>query len=310
MPIPDFQTLMLPLLREIGRRDSTPLAGLRESLASEFHLTKEEIQELLPSGRQARFANRVGWAASYLKQAGLIDYPSRAILRITERGKKVLSESPSRIDIGYLERFEEFLAFRATVNVAEGQAESPSAVASEQVSAGLTPDELMRTGYKRLRQSLAAQVLERIKSGSDHAFEELVVDLLVRMGYGGSREDAGAVVGGTGDGGIDGIIKEDRLGLDAIYVQAKKWTENTVGRPEVQKFAGALQGQRARKGVFITTSRFSADALSYAGSLQSPIVLIDGAQLAELMLDYGVGVSESSVFKVWRIDEDYFDSVG
>jgi restriction system protein len=244
-----------------------------------------------------------------MKQAGLIEYPSRAVLRITERGKKALAGGPARIDINFLEQFEEFVAFR-TATTEDTQPGRPSAVvARSDASADLTPDELMRTGYQRLRQSLAAQLLERVKSGSDRAFEELVIDLLVRMGYGGSREDAGAVVGGSGDGGIDGIIKEDRLGLEAIYVQAKKWTDNTVGRPDVQKFAGALQGQRARKGVFITTSKFSADARAYAGSLQSPIVLIDGSQLAELMLDHGVGVSESSVFKVWRLDEDYFDPV-
>jgi restriction system protein len=308
MAVPDFQTLMLPLLRTVSRRESISLADLRSALVAEFNLTPEDVAELVPSGRQTRFANRVGWASSYMKQAGLIEYPSRAVLRITERGKAALVANPPRIDINFLKQFEEFVAFRtATAGEAEPGAQS-AAVSESAASTDLTPDELMRTGYHLLRQSLASQLLERVKTGSDRAFEELVVDLRVRMGYGGSREDAGAVVGGSGDGGIDGIIKEDRLGLEAIYVQAKKWTGNTVGRPDVQKFAGALQGQRARKGVFITTSKFSADARVYAGSLQSSIVLIDGSQLAELMLDYGVGVSESSIFKVWRIDEDYFDA--
>jgi restriction system protein len=310
MSVPDFQTLMLPLLREVSRRPITPLQDVRAALASEFELTVEDITELLPSGRQARFANRVGWAATYLKQAGLLDYPSRAILRITERGRQVLAEAPAQINIAFLGRFEEFVAFRSTTSGADGGAAMRPDAQGDQASVDLTPDELLRAGYQRLRQSLAAQVLERVRTVSDRAFEELVVDLLVRMGYGGSREDAGAVVGGSGDGGIDGIIKEDRLGLEAIYVQAKKWTDSSVGRPDVQKFAGALQGKRARKGVFITTSRFSADARDFAGALQSPIVLIDGTQLAELMLDYGVGVSEASIFKVWRLDEDYFESLG
>jgi restriction system protein len=244
-----------------------------------------------------------------MKQAGLIEYPSRAVLRITERGRTALAGNPARIDINFLEQYDEFVSFRSATPAQHRPGGPSEAISKSEASSELTPDELMRTGYQRLRQSLAAQLLERVKTGSDRAFEELVVDLLVRMGYGGSREDAGAVVGGSGDGGIDGIIKEDRLGLEAIYVQAKKWADNTVGRPDVQKFAGALQGQRARKGVFITTSKFSADARAYAASLQSPIVLIDGSQLAELMLDHGVGVSESSVFKVWRLDEDYFEPV-
>lgn len=309
MAVPDFQTLMLPLLRHVGQHTTTSLNDLRTALAAEFSLTPEDIGELLPSGRQTRFANRVGWAASYMKQAGLLEYPSRATLRITDRGREVLASAPDRIDIGFLDQYEEFVAFRSPTSENAPGSSASKATAPETPSTELTPDELMRTGYQQLRQSLAAQLLERVKAGSDRAFEELVIDLLVRMGYGGSREDAAAVVGGSGDGGIDGIIKEDRLGLEAIYVQAKKWTDNTVGRPDVQKFAGALQGQRARKGVFITTSKFSGEARTYANSLQSPIVLIDGAQLAELMLDHGVGVSESSVFKVWRLDEDYFDPV-
>ena len=310
MTVPDFQKLMLPLLREVATRPVYPLGELRASLASEFVLSAGDVAELLPSGRQTRFANRVGWAASYLKQAGLIQYPSRANLQVSERGREVLAEKPARIDIEFLGRFAEFVNFRAASETpSQPQSSSADSVKVDQ-AAELTPDELMRTGYQRLRKSLAATILERVVAGSDRGFEELVIDLLVRMGYGGSREDAGSVVGGTGDGGIDGIIKEDRLGLDAIYVQAKKWKDTTVGRPEIQRFAGALQGQRARKGVFMTTSRFSADARGYASSLQSQIVLIDGAQLAELMIDFGVGVSEASVLKIWRLDEDYFEEVG
>jgi restriction system protein len=303
MPVPDFQTLMLPVLREIARSETKPLKDLRDSLAVEFGLTTDDLAQLLPSGRQTTFANRVGWATSYLKQAGLIEFPSRAVYRITDRGRAALNEAPARIDIDYLRRFPEFVEFRFPSETAPPPPSSPTGGGT--LTAPLTPDELMREGYQSLRRNLAVELLSRIRSMPPRNFEELVIDLLVRMGYGGSREDAASVVGGTGDGGIDGIIKEDRLGLDTIYVQAKRWTD-TVGRPELQRFAGALQGQRARKGVFLTSSQFSAEARQYALNLQSPIVLIDGPQLAELMLDHGVGVSEAASLKILKLDEDYF----
>lgn len=215
-----------------------------------------------------------------------------------------MAAPPVRIDIDFLNQFSEFVAFRSAPSTDDS---SPTLVQPPPTVPilSLTPDEEIRLGYQRPRDSLAAQLLDRVRAGSPAFFEQLVVDLLVRMGYGGSREDAAAVVGGAGDEGIDGIIKEDRLGLDAIYVQAKRWA-NTVGRPDIQRFAGALQGKRARKGVFLTTSSFSAEARSYAEALQTTIVLIDGVQLAQLMLDYGAGVSEVSTFKVLKLDEDYF----
>jgi restriction system protein len=292
---------MLPVLRFLAHAGEVAPATIREAAASEFRLSEPDLQELLPSGRQTTFANRVAWALAYLKQAGIVESPRRGSYRITERGRTVLAANPARIDISLLQQYPEFQAFRSPSSDATPRA--TTSVAADPVS--LTPDEQMRAGYARLRESLAALLLERVKHASPKFFEGLVIDLLVAMGYGGSRDDAAAVVGGSGDEGIDGIIKEDKLGLDAIYVQAKRWA-NTVGRPDIQRFAGALQGQRARKGVFITTSSFSADARAYAANLQTTIVLIDGTQLAQLMLDHGIGVTEAGSFKLLRLDEDYF----
>lgn len=296
---------MLPALRLLGQQSPRTSVEVRAALAAEFGLADADLAELLPSGRQTTFANRVAWAYSYLKQALLISSPRRGVYEITDRGKSALNEQPVRIDIQYLERYPEFQAFRqppvATSDVVAESAPPPPS--------GLTPDEQVRSGSRQLREALAAQLLERVKSVTPSGFEQLVIDVLVGLGYGGSIADAGRVVGGGGDEGIDGIIKEDRLGLDSIYVQAKRW-QGTVGRPEIQRFAGALQGQRARKGIFITTSTFSADAMSYAAGLQLSIVLIDGRRLAELMMDAQVGVSLAETISVLRHDEDYFEALG
>jgi restriction system protein len=304
MSVPDFQTLMLPVLKQLAAGGEQPPAKVREAVATALQLTPEDLGALLPSGRQTTFANRVAWALGYLKQAGLLESPRRGVYRLTDRGRTTLSDNVDRVDIQYLMRFPEFVAFRTPGTPTQPDVDLTLGSAKSDASS-LTPDEQMRVGYARLRESLAAQVLERVRQVTPKFFEELVVDLLVAMGYGGSREDAAAVVGRSGDEGIDGIIKEDRLGLDAIYVQAKRW-KDSVGRPDIQRFAGALQGQRARKGVFITTSTYSADAKSYVTNLQTTIVLIDGKELAELMIDHGVGVSEADVLKVLKLDEDYF----
>ncbi len=303
MPVPDFQSLMLPALRVLSKSSPATTTQVRAALAEEFHLADSDLSELLPSGRQTTFANRVAWAYSYLKQAGLISSPRRGTYEITTRGQEILDGSPTRIDIAFLTRFPEFQAFRQPSSEAQTEATAPAP--ATQV---LTPDEQIRAGYKRLREALAAQLLERTQGVSPSSFERLVVDVLVGLGYGGSQVDAAEVVGGGGDEGIDGIIKEDRLGLDSIYVQAKRW-QGTVGRPEIQRFAGALQGQRARKGIFITTSTFSIDAITYARSLQTTIVLIDGRQLAELMIDSGVGVSPAEEIRILKADEDYFEDL-
>lgn len=294
---------MLPALRVLAKESPAATADVRAALATEFQLTDRDLTELLPSGRQTTFANRVAWAYSYLNQAGLISSPRRGIYEITPRGIEVLDEQPARIDIGFLARFPEFQSFRQSSNEPH-----PEPASSSADIAVLTPDEQIRLGYRRLREALAAQLLERAKAVAPASFERLVVDVLVGLGYGGSRLDAGEVVGRSGDEGIDGIIREDRLGLESIYVQAKRW-QNTVGRPDIQRFAGALQGQRARKGIFITTSSFSSEAIAYAAGLQTTIVLIDGRQLAELMIDAGVGVSPAEEIRILRADEDYFEAL-
>lgn len=301
--VPDFQTLMLPVLRRLATGGEQPSASVRDSVAADFQLSAEDLAGMLPSGRQTTFKNRIAWALSYLKQAGLAESPGRGIYRITPRGSEVLTAPPDRIDIPYLMRFPEFVAFRTAG--AEESAPGPEPAKEAAEPTPLTPDEQIRLGFSRLQSNLAAEVLERVRQVSPQFFEELVVELLVAMGYGGSREDASSVVGGSGDEGIDGIIKEDRLGLDTIYIQAKRW-KDSVGRPEIQRFAGALQGQRARKGVFITTSVFTADARSYAGGLQTTIVLIDGPQLAQLMLENSIGVTQTGTVKLLKLDEDYF----
>jgi len=302
MAIPDYQTLMLPLLRFSSDGNEHSKREAVESLAMQFQLTAVERAELLPSGQQAIFENRVGWANSYLKKAGLLDSPRRGVLRITPRGTQVLGNNPSKIDVKYLEQFPEFIAFREASRNNKGNEKLESvALATDQ-----TPEETLELAHQSIRQGLAQDLLVRILGCSPAFFERLVVELLVKMGYGGSRRDAGERIGQSGDGGIDGIIKEDRLGLDTIYIQAKRWQGN-VGRPEIQKFVGALQGQRAHKGVFITTSCFTADAVDYASRIDTKVVLIDGQHLATLMMDFDVGVSTTASYIVKRVDSDYFE---
>lgn len=304
---------MLPLLRLAADAQEHRFRDAIEHLASEFSLTDDERGTMLPSGAAPQFDNRVGWARTYLKQAALLESRKRGVFRITPRGIELLARNPTRIDNSTLEQFPEYLAFRlrrsdekqadAIAPIASIASQTPQSMES---SSDSTPEELFSQAYQRLRNNLEAELLEQVKTTSPAFFERLVIDLLVAMGYGGSRQDAGRAIGRSGDGGIDGIIKEDKLGLDVIYVQAKRW-EGTVGRPEIQKFAGALQGQRANKGVFITTSGFSKEAEEYAGVISSKIILITGGQLSKLMVDHGVGVSPVSKFELKRIDSDYFE---
>jgi len=300
MAIPDYQTVMLPLLQFLSDGKEHSIGELVDRLAEQFHLLPEEREKLLGSGQQTVIRNRAGWARTYLKKAGLIEATRRGYFRITERGHSVLEQDLVRIDVKYLEQFPEFVAFRDLRR--EQVDERPESLSA---NAEATPEEALDAAYQRLRIDLEAELLEQVKAASPSFFERLVVELLVRMGYGGTLRDAGQAVGRSGDGGIDGIIKEDRLGLDLIYVQAKRW-DGTVGRPEIQKFAGALQGHRARKGVFITSSVFSADAVDFAARIDSKIVLIDGASLVRYMIDSGVGVSAYRTYEVKRIDSDYF----
>lgn len=302
MTIPDFQTLMLPMLRLHGDAEPRSRSTLKRDLGEFFELTPEDREELLPSGRQRRFDNRIAWAVSYLAHAGILDRPKRGHTVLTERGGDVLRDPPDRIDIGYLERFPEFVEFRYGGSDAKDAAPRDAAA-----TAGETPEEQLEEAHAALNATLAEELLEKLLAGSPDFFEQVVVDVLVAMGYGGSHREAGERLGQSGDGGIDGVIREDALGLDAIYLQAKKWaTDRAVGRPDIQAFVGALQGERASKGVFITTSRFSRDADEYAATVSPRVVLVDGHQLARLMIDHGVGVTTRQTYAVKRIDEDYF----
>jgi restriction system protein len=305
MSIPGFQELTLPVLREYEDRADHSTREVRDRIAQRLLLTEEELREPLPSRRALKYANRVAWAHTYLKQAQLLESPSRGFYRITERGLEVLKSPPGRIDIPFLMQYPEMAEWRRRRGGDEDEERATVVGGDASATVELTPDEQIMAGYRRLRESLAAQLLAQVKQASPEFFEGLVVKLLLAMGYGGSHEDAARTVGRTGDGGIDGIIKEDRLGLESIYLQAKRW-EGTVGRPIIQQFAGALQGRRARKGVLITTSNFSRDAVDFAGGLQTTIVLVDGPQLAQLMIDYGVGVSDVETIRLKRMDEDFF----
>lgn len=305
MPIPDYQTLMLPLLKLAGDGLTHSKREAVSVLAEQFGLTADERKELLPSGNQEVFDNRVGWARTYLKKAGLIEYVQRGQFRITQRGRDVLARNPSRIDVAFLRQFPEFLEFHRPTRPATEHDEP-----EEQQVADETPEELLASGYVKLRKQLEFELLSRVKAAPPDFFERLVVRLLTSMGYGGSLADAGRAIGKSGDGGVDGVIKEDRLGLDSLYIQAKRWDNSSVGRPEIQKFVGALHGKRARRGVFITTSTFTKDARDYADGLETKVILIDGAMLTELMFDFGIGVSTESTYVVKRIDLDFFEDEG
>lgn len=300
MPIPDYQTVMLPLLKLVASQGPIKLKDARRLISDQFNLTEQERAALLPSGKQPIIYNRVGWASTYLRKAGLIALPQRGVMEVTDRGRKVLSESPATINVKYLERFPEFVEFRS---IAEDD-EAPKASPTVDAGAG-TPEEVLEEAHVQLKNQTLAEIIDKVKSCTPQFFENLVVDTVVKMGYGGSRKDAGQAIGRSGDEGIDGIINEDRLGLDVIYLQAKRWDGN-VSRPEIQKFAGALQGKRAKKGIFITTSDFTAEAKEFVRNIDARIILISGRQLAELMWEHGIGLSTAAVYEVKKLDLDYF----
>lgn len=304
MPIPSFQQVMSPLLRVASDGEEHKLSEAVARLSDDLRLTEEERAALLPSGSQTLIHNRIAWASTYMRKAGLLESTRRGHFRITARGKQVLESGPPAINVRFLKQYPEFMTFHDS---GRNSATEPTAATATDVSEGetVTPEESLETAVQRLRAELVTELIARVKTCSPEFFEKLVVALLLKMGYGGSRADAGRAIGRTGDGGIDGIIDEDRLGLDSIYIQAKRW-EGTVGRPEIQKFVGALHGQRAKKGVFITTSGFSADAIDYAGRVENRLVLIDGRRLAELMIDFGVGVSVEATYEIKKIDSDFF----
>lgn len=302
MAVPDFQSVMRPLLEAIEDRKEHSVSELVERLAVKLGLTEEDRRERIPSG-QTRFDNRVQWARTYLAKAALVESTRRGYFRITSRGEGVLAKGPPRITTTYLSQFPEFQEFKELSRHSEGE----SKVTSD-TETGETPSERLESAYQTLNAALATDLLEKVKAGRPEAFEQLVVELLVEMGYGGSEVDAGRAVGGSGDGGIDGVINQDPLGLDVVYVQAKRWEQN-VGRPTVQAFAGALEGKRASKGVLITTSDFTPDARAFADQIHKRIILISGQELAKLMIAQGIGVSNVATYVVRRLDSDYFDEI-
>ncbi len=300
MAIPDFQSVMRPVLATVADGKPLALSALREQVTDSFQLSEAERLERLPSGKQTVINNRVGWARTYLNKAGLLSIPAKGMVQITERGLEALTSGPERITVSWLKRYPEFADFH-TARPAD------STVIVEQVDLvdEATPDEQLASAHQALMQSLADELLAQVRASTPVFFEQLVVDLMIAMGYGGSRKEAGRATQATSDDGIDGIIKEDKLGLDVIYLQAKRWA-NTVHRPEIDKFIGALTRQRARKGVFITTSDFSAGAREAALGLDIKVVLIDGIELARLMVENNLGCSVKQVYEVKQLDTDYF----
>ena len=300
MAIPDYQTCMLPLLKYASDGKIHKLADAISAISDQFNLTTEERETLLPSGTQILIANRVAWAKTYLKKAGLLTDPKRAHFQITDRGRALMKENPSEINSKSLRKYEEFNEFQ---NKSNQKIHEEKAIDYPVYS---TPEEALEYGYQKLTENLTDELIKQIMSCPPPFFERLVVELLVKMGYGGSLKEAAKVVGKSGDAGIDGIIKEDKLGLDAIYIQAKRW-DGVVGRPEIQKFVGALDGQKARKGIFITTSSFTKEAIEYAKGTTVKVVLIDGERLADLMIENNLGVTTTMTYEVKRVDTDYFE---
>jgi restriction system protein len=299
MSVPSFQQLMLPALQTIGQRhDEISIAGLEEEVGKTLRISPEARQIMLPSGNQRLFANRLNWARSYLSKAGLIELPRRGYCRATDRGRKLLAEGVSEIDLGLLERYPEFVAWRC-------QSKTDEAVEEPRIQEN--PEELIASSFELLNSELARDIVKRVHSFSPAFFERLIIDLLVRMGYGGGRVEMGRALGRSGDGGVDGVIKEDELGLDVVYVQAKRLDPNT-GVPvcEVRDFVGGLEGHRATKGVLVTTSYFSSTAYDFITRVSKRVVLIDGHELATLMIRHRVGVRVKDVYEVRKIDENYF----
>ncbi|RST28146.1 restriction endonuclease [Chryseobacterium lacus] len=300
--IPDFQTLMLPLLKVISNGEEFSTKEVNSILANQFNLNDEQLQQLLPSGKQTIFTNRVAWAKAYLKMANLLESTKRGSFKITKSGINVLNQNPEIINLKFLKNIPEYVE---AVDYSKND-NGEKSVKYEPTETE-TPEEIIEESFLKINKTLSQELLTKLKTVSPYFFENLVVELLVKMGYGGSLKDAGKAIGRSGDEGIDGIIKEDKLGLDIIYIQAKRW-EGNVGRPEIQKFVGALAGQGAKKGVFITTSKFTPDALNYIPRNETKIVLIDGQKLAQLMIENNLGVATHFIYELKKFDSDYFDN--
>lgn len=301
MAIPDFQTLMLPFIQHIGDGQEHTTTETHDTLARQFNLTDEEVNQYLPSGAQKVFYNRVFWAKAHLKMAGLIENIKRGHFKITQHGKDALSKNPKEINLRFLKQFPGYLENAGRTK--EGEKVVEPSVDTEIKE---TPEEIIANNFLKIRKNLALELLSKVKVCTPAFFENLVVELLVKMGYGGTIKEAGKATRLTSDGGIDGIIKEDKLGLDFIYIQAKRWDNQSVGRPDIQSFVGALDGQRATKGVFITTSKFAETAIEYVKTITKKVILIDGEQLTNYMIDYGLGVSTFTTYDLKKVDHDYF----
>ena len=305
--IPDYQSLMRPVL-VCAAAGETRIGDTVERLAGQLGLTSEERAEMLPSGKQTRFANRVNWAKAYLAKAGLVENTRRGYFRITPRGQAALADAAATINNAYLDQFKEFQDFKAKVNEPDGAA----AAVPLQVTAPLdaeTPDEALRKAHAEITGALAADLLDRVRKATPAFFEKLIVELLLAMGYGGTSEEAGRALGQSGDDGVDGVIDQDPLGVDQIFVQAKRYAEgNNIGAGAIRDFYGALSLKKAHKGIFVTTSAFSQPAIDTARGLGSRIVLIDGLQLSRLMIRYNVGCRDEEVLHLKKVDEDFFDA--
>ena len=300
MPVPDFQTLMLPALKALATGEEIRIAEVRKRVAAAVGLTAEDIQELLPSGRQTVFSNRLAWAVSYMTRAGLVERVRRGVYRVATQGTQLLDQAPARIDIKLLQEYPAFVEWKS----------QPTSPTSGDGPGGLvrTPEEILDDVTRQLREALEAEALDRVRKAEPKFLERVVVDLLIAMGYGGGDAAMGQVIGRSGDGGIDGSIREDALGLDEVYVQAKKYAAgNTVGAGALRNFAGAIDAAGTNKGVFVTTASFTIAAREFVMRIPKRIILIDGPELARLMVAHGVGVRTRILHEVKRIDEDYFD---
>ena len=302
--IPDYQSLMLPVLRSAEKK-AVKTQDVIKTLAEQFSLTDEERDELLPSGKQRTFDNRVNWAKTYLKQAGLLSYPQRGFFLATEEGLKVLQQSPDRIDNNFLKQYKSFQEFQSRKG---SNVDDTSDTLELTDKPGATPDEVLRTAHHHINSALAAELLERVRNSDPSFFENLIVKLLLAMGYGGTSEDAARALGQSGDNGVDGVVDQDPLGVDQIYIQAKRYAEGSnIGASDVRDFFGALNLKKAQKGIFFTTSAFSTSATQTAKDLGVRIVLIDGTQLSKLMIRYNIGCREEDVLHLKKVDDEFFD---
>jgi restriction system protein len=304
MPVPPFQELFLPTLEFLSDGGEHDTKEVSEHLVTVFQITPDEINEILPSGRQTKLMNRIAWTRTYFAKAGLVEPTSRGRFKITQRGRDLLATRLERMDVRTLKQYPEFAAFHQSSSGSGDSAAAETVIPA--TTSDETPEERLETSYLSLKKELAELLLQQVLQASPAFFEQLVVDVLVAMGYGGSRADAGKAVGQSGDEGIDGVIKEDRLGLDQIYLQAKRW-QNPVGRPQVQHFVGSLVGKSAHKGVMLTTSRFTDEARQFVKHLPQRVVLIDGEELANLMIEFNVGVNPTTSYTVKKLDMDYFE---